>query len=65
MEGFHINELKVPDLRQLTKVEIDSVVTSFENFNNLNLSVSGDQGLARPRRLLDEEIAKIIFQKIV
>ncbi|OPC53222.1 BpuSI family type II restriction endonuclease [Elizabethkingia bruuniana] len=63
LEGFHINELKVPDLRQLTKVEIDSVVTAFENFNNLNVSVSGNEGLTTPRRLLDEEVSKIIFSK--
>jgi hypothetical protein len=63
LEGFHINEMKVPDLRQLTKLEIDSVVTSFENLNNLNISVSGDEGLSTPRRQLDEEVAKIIFSK--
>lgn len=50
-------------MRQLTKVEIDSVVTAFENFNNLNVSVSGDEGLTTPRRLLDEEVSKIIFSK--
>ena len=63
LEGFHINEIKVPDLRQLTKLEIDSVVTAFENLNNLNVSVSGDEGLTTPRRQLDEEVAKIIFSK--
>lgn len=63
LEGFHINEIKVPDLRQLTKDEIDSVVTAFENLNNLNVSVSGDEGLSTPRRQLDEEVAKIIFSK--
>ena len=63
LEGFHINEIKVPDLRQLTKDAIDSVVTAFENLNNLNVSVSGDEGLSTPRRQLDEEVAKIIFSK--
>lgn len=63
LEGFHINELKVPDLRKLTKAEINSVVSAFENLNNLNVSVSGDEGLTTPRRQLDEEIAKIIFSK--
>lgn len=63
LEGFHINELKVPDLRKLTKAEINSVVSAFENLNNLNVSVSGDEGLTTPRRQLDEEVAKIIFSK--
>lgn len=63
LEGFHINELKVPDLKQLTKAEINSVVTAFENFNNLNISVSGDEGLISPRRQLDLEIANIIFNR--
>ena len=63
MEGFHINELKVPDLRQLSQAEIDSVVSAFENLNNLSVSVSGDEGLSTPRRRLDEEVAKIIFSK--
>lgn len=63
LEGFHINELKVPDLRQLTKAEIDSVVSAFENLNNLSVSVSGDEGLSTPRRPLDEDVAKIIFSK--
>ena len=63
LEGFHINELRVPDLIQLTKAEIDCVITAFEDFNNLNVSVSGDEGLTTPRRKLDKEIAKIIFSK--
>lgn len=63
LEGFHINELKVPDLKQLTKNEIDSVVTAFENLSNLSISVSGDEGLTSPRRQLDEEIANIIFNR--
>src|SRR5690554_2977826 len=63
LEGFHINEIKVPDLRQLTKDEIDSVVTAFENLSNLNVTVSGDEGFSTPRRQLDEEVAKIIFSK--
>ena len=63
LEGFHINELKVPDLRQLTQAEIDSVVSAFENLNNLSVPVSGEEGLSTPRRQLDEEVAKIIFSK--
>jgi methylase of polypeptide subunit release factors len=63
LEGFHINELKAPDLKQLTKNEIDSVVTAFENLSNLNISVSGDEGLSSPRRQLDEELANIIFNR--
>lgn len=63
LEGFHINELKVPDLRKLTKDEIDFVVSAFENLNSLSVSVSGDEGLSTPRRQLDEEVAKIIFSK--
>ena len=63
MEGFHINELKVPELRKLTKDEIDFVVSAFENLNSLSVSVSGDEGLTTPRRQLDEEVAKIIFSK--
>jgi hypothetical protein len=63
LEGFHINELKVPELRKLTKDEIDFVVSAFENLNSLSVSVSGDEGLTTPRRQLDEEVAKIIFSK--
>ncbi|MCI0920548.1 BpuSI family type II restriction endonuclease [Sphingobacterium rhinopitheci] len=63
LEGFHINEFKIPDLRQLTKTEIDSAVIEFENLNNLNISISGAEGLGTPRRLLDEAICKIIFNR--
>ncbi len=63
LEGFHINELKVPDLRLLTKTEIDTVVSAFENLSNQNITVSGDEGLSTQRRQLDEEIAKVIFSK--
>lgn len=63
LEGFHIDELKVPDLRLLSKTEIDAVVTAFENLSAQNITVSGDEGLSTQRRQLDEEIAKIIFAK--
>ena len=63
LEGFHIDELKVPDLRLLSKTEIDTVVTAFENLSAQNITVSGDEGLSTQRRQLDEEIAKIIFAK--
>lgn len=63
LEGFHINEFKIPDLKQLSKAEIDLVVDEFENLNNLNVTISGDEGLSSQRRQLDEEIAKIIFNK--
>ena len=63
LEGFHIDELKVPDLRLLSKTEIDTVVTAFENLSTQNITVSGDEGLSTQRRQLDEEIAKIIFAK--
>ncbi len=63
LEGFHINELKVPDLRQLTKTEIDTTVTAFENLSAQNVTISGDEGLSTPRRKLDEVIANIIFNK--
>jgi len=63
LEGFHIDELKVPDLRLFSKTEIDTVVTAFENLSTQNITVSGDEGLSTQRRQLDEEIAKIIFAK--
>tara|TARA_R110002051_G_scaffold317945_1_gene399665 strand:- start:1269 stop:4019 length:2751 start_codon:yes stop_codon:yes gene_type:complete len=63
LEGFHIDELKVPDLRQLTKAEIDSVVSEFENLNSLQITVSGDEGITTSRRQLDLEVANIIFNK--
>jgi len=63
LEGKHIDKLKIIDLKQLTKNEIDSVVKAFENLNNLNVSTSGGEGLSSPRRQLDEEIANIIFNR--
>jgi hypothetical protein len=63
LEGFHLDELRVPDLRLLSKTEIDTVVTAFENLSAQNITVSGDEGLSTQRRQLDEEIAKIIFAK--
>ena len=63
LEGFHIDELKVPDLRLLSKIEIDKVVAAFDNLSNQNITISGDEGLSTQRRQLDEEIAKIIFAK--
>ena len=63
LEGFHINEFKIPDLKQLTKSEIDSVVSEFDTFNSKNVIISGDEGIVTPRRELDEEIAKLIFNK--
>jgi len=63
LEGFHINEFKVIDLRKINKAEIVSVVTAFDSYSALSTTVSGDEGLSTSRRLLDEEIGKIIFSK--
>ena len=63
LEGFHINEFKIPDLKQLTKSEIDNVVSEFDALNSKNVIISGDEGIVTPRRELDEEIANIIFNK--
>lgn len=63
LEGFHINEFNIPDLKQLTKSEIDSVVSEFDALNSKNVIISGDEGIVTPRRELDEEIANIIFNK--
>ena len=63
LEGFHIDELKVPDVKQLTKTEIDSVVSKFENLSSQQIAVSGDEGITTPRRQLDLEVANIIFNK--
>ena len=63
LEGFHINEFMIPDLKQLTKSEIDNVVSEFDNLNSKNVIISGDEGIATPRRELDEALANIIFNK--
>jgi len=63
LEGFHINEFTIPDLKQLTKSEIDNVVSEFDNLNSKNVIISGDEGIVTPRRELDEALAKIIFNK--
>lgn len=63
LEGFHIDEIKVIDLRKVSKAEINSVITAFDGFNRLGATVSGDEGLTTSRRQLDEEIGKIIFSR--
>ncbi|VAW17274.1 hypothetical protein MNBD_BACTEROID03-2813 [hydrothermal vent metagenome] len=63
LEGFHINEFKIPDLKQLSKSEIDAVVSEFDILNSKNVIISGDEGIVTPRRELDEVIANIIFNK--
>ncbi len=63
IEKFHLEQIKVPDIRQLTKAEIAAVVSEFDHLSRLNTTISGAEGLSSPRRGLDEEIAKIIFAK--
>lgn len=63
MEKFNIEQLKVPDLKILTSSEIDMVISAFDILSSKNISISGAEGLSTPRRQLDEEIAKIIFDK--
>ena len=63
LEGFHINEFTIPDLKQLTKSEIDNVVSEFDTLNSKNVIISGDEGIITPRRELDEALANIIFNK--
>jgi hypothetical protein len=55
--------VKIIDIKKVSRIEAESVVRAFESLNNLNVSVSGDEGLSTPRRQLDEEVAKIIFSK--
>ncbi|MDP2160252.1 MAG: hypothetical protein Q8K02_07210 [Flavobacterium sp.] len=55
--------VKVIDIKKVSQIEAESVVSAFERLNNLNVTVSGAEGLTSPRRQLDEEIAKIIFSK--
>lgn len=63
LEGFHINEFTIPDLKQLTKSEIDNVVSEFDTLNSKNVIISGDEGIVTPRRELDEALANIIYNK--
>jgi methylase of polypeptide subunit release factors len=63
LEGEHLNMVKIIDIKKVSRIEAESVVRAFESLNNLNVSVSGDEGLSTPRRQLDEEVAKIIFSK--
>lgn len=60
-EKFNIEQLKVPDIRILDSLAINSVISAFDIFNGQNVIVSGSEGLSTPRRQLDEEVAKIIF----
>ncbi|MFK7981960.1 MAG: BpuSI family type II restriction endonuclease [Saprospiraceae bacterium] len=62
-EKFNIEQLKVPDLRLLDSLTINSIIAAFDIFNGLNISVSGSEGLSTPRRQLDEEVAKIFFNR--
>jgi N-6 DNA Methylase len=63
LEGFQINQFKIPDLTKFSQSEILSVVTEFDKLNLDNPEFSGDEGLATPRRNLDLAIGSIIFIK--
>lgn len=63
IEGFHIAQFKVPDVRQLTKTEIQNVVNAFDTLNNEQISFRGDEGIATPRKDLDRTIGQIIYPR--
>lgn len=63
IEVFHIEKFKVPDLRILTKNEVEDVVTAFDNLNSLNVTFKGDEGLSTPRSQLDIAVGQIIFNR--
>jgi type I restriction-modification system DNA methylase subunit len=54
LEGFHIGQLKVPDLRVLDELKIRNVNNAFDIFNRTANPVSGDEGLHTPRRNLEK-----------
>lgn len=64
LEGFQIKRFLIPDLAQISLQQINDVVNEFNTLNNLNISVSGDEGVNQnPRRNLDKAIAGIVFTK--
>lgn len=63
LEGFHIAKIKVINLNAVTTQEIENVVAAFETLNIANAEFSGTEGIATPRRELDERIGEIIFQQ--
>jgi len=63
MEGFHIVQFKVPDIRQLTPNEIQTVTNAFDALNASQATFKGDEGINTPRKDLDLAIGQIIFER--
>jgi len=63
MEGFHITQFKVPDIRQLTLTEMETVVNTFDTLNTSQASFKGNEGINTPRKDLDLAIGQIIFDR--
>lgn len=61
LEGFMIDQLNALDPRDLTSDEIESLVLAFDNFDNQNVDVKGDEGITTSRRALDLAIASVIL----
>jgi hypothetical protein len=63
MEGFHIAQFKVPDVRLFSEEEIKSVVNAFDALNASNKLFRGDEGINTPRKDLDMVIGQIIYNR--
>ncbi|HEX8378597.1 MAG TPA: BpuSI family type II restriction endonuclease [Pedobacter sp.] len=63
IERFHLQRIKLINLAALSTAEIQSVVLAFEALNAANVEFSGSEGVATPRRELDERIGEIIYQR--
>jgi type I restriction-modification system DNA methylase subunit len=61
LEGFMIDDFKCLDLRKLGIDEITRIAKAFEELDNLEKDVKGDEGVYTLRRKLDEAVGKVIF----
>jgi type I restriction-modification system DNA methylase subunit len=61
LEGFMIDDFKCLDLRRLRIQEIERIAKAFEEFDNLERDVKGDEGVYTHRRKLDDAVGEVIF----
>lgn len=61
LEGFMIDQFKCLDLSKVGAKEIEKIAEAFEEFDDRDEDVRGDEGAYTPRRKIDEAVGEVIF----
>ena len=63
LEGFMIDEFKCLDLSKVGAKEIEKIAQAFEEFDDRDEDVRGDEGVYTSRKKIDDAVGEVIFSR--